>query len=243
MSESKDIHIQHAQNGGEQEVGPYTVDGYADGTVYEFHGCFRHGCPRCYARDTLNPVNDMTMSDLHQRTIEKQRYIEEKGYKYDSKWECDFDQEVKYDLLVKQFVASIEYVSPLEPRDSFAWGRTVAFTIYLEASEEDRIDYYDVTSLYPFINKTGKVPLGHPEIITENFKGIENYEGLIKCKILPPRGLYIPVLPVKINNKLMFPLCRTCAENHETDCYHTDDEWTLTGTLVTDEVKKALEIG
>ena len=34
MSESKGIHIQHAQNGGEQEVGPYRVEGYADGTVY-----------------------------------------------------------------------------------------------------------------------------------------------------------------------------------------------------------------
>ena len=45
------------------------------------------------------------------------------------------------------------------------------------------------------------------------------------------------------NNKLMFPVYRTCAENHQTECYYTDDERTLTGTWVTDEVKKALEIG
>ena len=40
-----------------------------------------------------------------------------------------------------------------------------------------------------------------------------NYFGLIKAKILPPCGLLPPVLPIKINNKLMFPLCRTCATN------------------------------
>ena len=40
-----------------------------------------------------------------------------------------------------------------------------------------------------------------------------NYFGLIKAKILPPCGLVLPVLPIKINNKLMFSLCRTCAMN------------------------------
>ena len=40
-----------------------------------------------------------------------------------------------------------------------------------------------------------------------------NYFGLIKGKILPPRGLPLPPLSIKINNKLMFPLCRTCATN------------------------------
>jgi hypothetical protein len=37
-----------------------------------------------------------------------------------------------------------------------------------------------VTSFYPFVNKAEKIPLGHPKIITENFGGINSYEGLIK---------------------------------------------------------------
>jgi hypothetical protein len=61
-----------------------------------------------------------------------------------------------------------------------------------------------VNSLYPFINKTGKVPLGHPEIITDALTDIENNEGLIKCKILPKKGTNIPVLPYKSNGKLIF---------------------------------------
>ena len=94
-------------------------------------------------------------------------------------------------------------INPLEPRDAFYGGRTEAFTLL---QKDHDITYVDVTSLYPYINKTGKIPIGHPEIITEGFTDTQQYEGLIKCKILPPRGLYIPVLPVKMNNKLLFTL-------------------------------------
>ena len=42
----------------------------------------------------------------------------------------------------------------------------------------------------------------------------------------------------------MFPLCRTSTENYQqTTCYHSDEERSLTGTWVTDELKKALEKG
>jgi hypothetical protein len=43
-------------------------------------------------------------------------------------------------------------------------------------------------------------------------------------------------------NKLLFTLCRTCSENHQqTPCQHNDEERSLTGTWVTDDLKKALE--
>jgi hypothetical protein len=99
---------------------------------------------------------------------------------------------------------------PFRTRDAFYGGRTEAFTLF---QKDQDISYVDVTSLYPYINKTGKIHIGHPEIVTAGFTDIQQYEGLIKCKILPPRGLYIPVLPVKMNNKLLFTLCRTCKKN------------------------------
>ena len=40
------------------------------------------------------------------------------------------------------------------------------FTLFKEVENGESIKYYDVTSLYPFINKTGTIPLGHPIIIT-----------------------------------------------------------------------------
>ena len=131
-------------------------------------------------------------------------------------------------------------INPLEPRDAFYGGHTEEFTLF---QKDQDISYVDVTSLYPYINKTGKIPIGHHEIVTEGFTDIQQYEGLIKCNILPPRGLYIPVLPVKMN-KLLFTLCRTCSDNHQqTPCQHNDEERSLTGTWVTDELKKALEKG
>ena len=138
----------------------------------------------------------MTMGDLYQRTIEKKRYLEGQGYVYVGTWECEFDREVRENDTLRNCVQQSEMINPLEPRDAFYGGRTEAFTLF---QKDKDISYVDVTSLYPYINKTGKIPIGHPEIITESFTDIQQYEGLIKCTILPPRGLYIPVLPVKMN--------------------------------------------
>ena len=58
--------------------------------------------------------------------------------------------------------------------------------------------YIDVCSLYPFICKYGLFPLGHPTILSqENIDqdNLQQYCGLIKCKVLPPTDLYHPVLP------------------------------------------------
>ena len=72
--------------------------------------------------------------------------------------------------------------------------------------------YVDFTSLYPWCNKNTQNVVGHPQIITENFADISTYFGLIKCTILPPRGLLHPVLPYRTKENLMFPLCKTCAD-------------------------------
>ena len=42
VAQSKNVHISHAENTGEQRIGNYRVDGFdeANNTVYEFHGCF-----------------------------------------------------------------------------------------------------------------------------------------------------------------------------------------------------------
>ena len=54
----------------EKNIESFKVDGYKETTssekiAYEFHGCFWHGCPKCFSRSTVNPVNDTTMGDLH----------------------------------------------------------------------------------------------------------------------------------------------------------------------------------
>ncbi|KAJ8965523.1 hypothetical protein NQ317_019537, partial [Molorchus minor] len=69
-------------------------------------------------------------------------------------------------------------------------------------------------------------------------------DGLVKCTILPPQHLYHPVLPVKMNDKLMFVLCRMCGQTmNQGSCTHNAEERSLTGTWVADEVIKAVEKG
>ena len=86
--------------------------------------------------------------------------------------------------------------------------------------------------------------VGHPEIITENFADVSTYFGLIKCTVLPPRGLLHPVLPYRTEGKLMFPLCKTCVDTlNQNPCTHTDEERAILGTWCHVELMKAIEKG
>ena len=55
----------------------------------------------------------------------------------------------------------------------------------------DDMDYYDATSLYPWVNKTGKIPMGHPEIITEKFANLKKYEEVKFVRWGKVKTLYI----------------------------------------------------
>jgi len=47
VSKTENIDIRHKLNGGEAKIGSFKVDGLCKNTVYEFHGCYWHGCPTC----------------------------------------------------------------------------------------------------------------------------------------------------------------------------------------------------
>ena len=67
---------------------------------------------------------------------------------------------------------------------------------------------------------------------------------MVKCSVIPPRRLYHPILPYRTQGKLMFPLCRTCADTLQQEpCHHTDADGTMHGTRVTLELEKALQMG
>lgn len=82
LSEKENIYIQHADNSGEQRIGPYRVDGFHEesNTVYEYHGDFWHGCPKCFARETKNSDTGNTMGELYERTIQRGDYLIAQGF-------------------------------------------------------------------------------------------------------------------------------------------------------------------
>ena len=68
------------------------------------------------------------------------------------------------------------------------------------------------------------------------------------CKVVPPKGLYHPVLPQRIKvdsyEKLVFTLCKACAETrNQNNCKHSDNKRSFIGTWKTDEVNKAIKKG
>jgi hypothetical protein len=79
--------------------------------------------------------------------------------------------------------------------------------LHYKAREGETIQYVDEMSLYLFICKYGKFPVGHPVVhVLDACKDKEAClckEGLIKCTIVPPERLYHLVLPFRTNQKLM----------------------------------------
>ena len=254
-------HIKHVRNGGEQCVttstDSYFVDGFnpATKTVYEFNGCFWHGCRTCYSnnRHCKHAVNpDRTIQELYRAKIAKEDALRTAGYHVEVMWECQWDDLCKTNPFVKNFISDLKLVEPLEPRQAFFGGRTGAVALHAVAGEGEEIRYVDVTSLYPWVNKNSVYPIGHPSIITNpRNQDIKDYFGLATVDILPPAGLFHPVLPVRSGNKLTFPLCRTCVKEEQMNpmlsrsstCCHTIEERTLRGTWTTPEIQKAVQKG
>ncbi|XP_078531047.1 uncharacterized protein LOC144817954 [Lissotriton helveticus] len=248
VSEKEDIDIRHALQGGEYRLGPYYLDGYAEikgvRTAFEYNGCFYHGCPQCYKPHEFNRLLGAKFGHLHRRTMIRAQYVEKCGFALRVLWEHEWLEMIATNTELRSFLQSRDLPQPLEPRDALFGGRTNAIQLYRAAGEGEKIHYYDFTSLYPFVNKMKVYPLGHPTIIYRDFKPLSEYFGLVKCEIYPPRQLYFPVLPYRVEGKLLFPLCRTCAEFKEVGgCSHTEEQRMLTGTWCTIEVQAALDKG
>eukprot|EP00732_Lithocolla_globosa_P002361 Lithocolla_globosa_v1_NODE_1532_length_2509_cov_2.825998.p1 type:complete len:627 gc:universal NODE_1532_length_2509_cov_2.825998:42-1922(+) len=244
MNKDKNIKIQHGKNGGEINLpGIGKVDGYdkANNTVYQYHGCFYHGCEKCFKnRDTINKMNGKKMGYLYKNTLRQNAKITNRRYRLIQMWECDF----KNDNEMKKFAKTFKYTTVLNPRDGFFGGRTNAVKLYHQVEEGERIHYQDFTSLYPYINKYGIYPVGHPVIITKfDSLDISKHQGMIKCRILPPKNLYHPVLPIKEGEKLIFSLCFRCGKNKIDKCTHSEYERSIEGTWSHLEIQKALQVG
>ncbi len=130
---------------------------------------------------------------------------------------------------------------PLNPRNAFYGVRTNASTLYFKSDGKTKMRYYDINSLYPFINKTAKTVVKHPKVHAGEEACMklpwQSMDGLMKVTVLPPRGLAFPVLPYRMHKKLIFFLCFSCAQNQCQDvCNQSDRERAFQGTWVMDEV-------
>lgn len=71
---------------------------------------------------------------------------------------------------------------------------------------------------------------------------LKEYRGLLKCKILPPQGLWLPLLSVHCYKEMVFPLCMRCSETESKMCDHEADARCLIGTWTMVEIRNAIEL-
>ncbi|XP_052126756.1 uncharacterized protein LOC127750132 [Frankliniella occidentalis] len=258
-------HIQHAGNGREVRLlGTYKVDGYAeingDKIVFDFLGCWHHSHPpdqcltfKSVTREVRDKRAEASRKERYLRTMRIHDTLRRSGYKIKMIWECQFDSEEKYNPHMIDFFKENKCEPPavLNERDGLYGGRTGAFKAYYKCDLEagERINYYDVQSLYPAVLCMKKYVIGHPEVFVGEdpaAPSLDQTEGYISCTVLPPRDLLLPLLPWRSpNGRLLFVLCRTCGEQeNQGPCIHNlDEERCLRGVWPVPEVRKALQLG
>ena len=230
----------------------------------EYHGCNFHGCKRCFPHSRETTMNNNTSIAQRWRDTQiKEKRLRDQGYIVLSKWSCEFAEERKKPK-VRDFLNTLNIQDPINLRDCYFGGRTNALVLHKKFPEGEKGKYVDFTSLYPDILKYRRFPVGHPERITSNFQqclftpcngdcfysSCEGkhwtlpYFGVMQVTVLPPTDLIHPVLPLKCNGKLKFPLCYKCACNENEDmCTCLDNDRMFTHTYCTPELEVAINMG
>ena len=163
-------------------------------------------------------------------------------YNVKVQYECEFEGAA--DLRTHPIVRH----EPMNTREALYGRLTEAMRLHYRIREDvEYVQYCDIKSLYPYKCKYIEFPIGHSIIhVGDSCADIEaclKMEGLMKCKIVPPKDPYHPVLPYRYDKKLLFCLCRTCVHEHNAkrECRHLGDaERFLEGTWVIDEVRLAV---
>jgi G:T-mismatch repair DNA endonuclease (very short patch repair protein) len=97
---------QYARNGREyrpHELAQYSVDGYCaeTRTVYEFLGCYYHGC-KCQPFRDVEILGGDKLAERYEQTMARIDQIKRAGYRVINQWECEFDEKPK--LLVRPII-------------------------------------------------------------------------------------------------------------------------------------------
>ncbi|KAK3925928.1 putative DNA polymerase [Frankliniella fusca] len=198
------------------------------------------------------PHPDDDNDNCYENTVRLTALFRRNGFTVVEKRECEFNLELKNDPDTMGFFENHlnTRVTPLNLRDALMGGRTSALRWYHKADLDkgEKIKMVDVVSEYSNANLRAKYPVGHPEIFLAGdpkMTPVEEWNGAVKCTVVPPRDLYLPVLPYKANGRLMFPLCRTCVEMQNQEiCTHADPKHRqLCSVWCAPEIHLAMEKG
>ena len=92
ISQNRGIRINHKLNSGsEKRVDNFLVDGYYKNEVFEFLGCYFHGC-KCIRK--VGEKQQKLQETRYDFTMQRLNYLSQKGLKVTSIWECDFKKNI-----------------------------------------------------------------------------------------------------------------------------------------------------
>lgn len=89
-------------------------------------------------------------------------------------------------------------------RNGYYGGRTEIFNLFGRADKNEKIYYYDINSLYPYVMKTFPYPVPDSHYLSNDWVDV----GVIHCDIEYVEDMYIPYFPYRYEGKLVFPTGR-----------------------------------
>ena len=240
--------------------------------MFQFHG---HTLPECSSPDVIR--RQMTTSSkncygipvktLLDRTEKEKAMLLSKDSvsAYNVMWECTWDQFKKQNKtnLAKFWADSkLDPKRPLirlVPRCSVRGGLVEVYQLFAEATEAKQLQFFDHNSMYSYISKHMKFPLGEYQIVLEaelqQHLTIQNNQILYKnetCEcdiahvsVLAPRHLKAPFLAYRLNDQVFYSNCMACLKLKICGrCIHKcNSKRRFTSTWTVLELNYALELG
>ena len=194
------------------------VEGYCPNTrtVFLYRDCFHEACPVCYEKEiaekSLHPTRKIGWNVIRDVNNKKFLSLRHNNVYHDVIVHWSHNNSLFKNYSDQQDARRWDLMGL---RDIFYGGRTECFSSYATPSEDEKIEYDDVCSLYPYVCAHKDLPIGYPEIIF-NAEDIDNnrfysshpdpYFGFARVRILPNDKDFIGILPSREDDRLKYTL-------------------------------------
>lgn len=193
------------------------LDGYdaVNNTVYWFVDCKYWGCPHCCDipwEHSVHPTRHTRYSDLAAQYQLIRDTLHREYRQAEVIWEHEYRNSQEFTAITPQEKIANEL---FRFDEAFYGGRTEVFQAYASPQPTERIEYHDVTSLYPSVY-LAELPIGLPihlrlhEIDRERLHptASNRYFGFVKVFVIPKRSDCIGLLPLRDSKsgRLCFPV-------------------------------------
>ena len=78
---------------------------------------------------------------MQEETRTKIQQLTALGYHLKEMWECEWNRMIQTDPKIKEFIETVNIVTPLNPREAFYGGRTNAIKLHYKVQEDVEIHY------------------------------------------------------------------------------------------------------